>query len=112
MEYYAEVLNGEILSIQTFADAPVDFPEESKDRIFNAELKAGDIHFKASDDFPPNNSVIQGTHFSMFVSFSDLDFRKKVFENLAKEGKVAFPLNEHFGMLTDKFGLQWMIVSE
>ena len=110
--FYTTVFNGEIVSIQTFGDAPVNFPEESKHRIFNAEFKAGNIHFKASDDSPPNQTVTKGSNFSLFVYFSDTKFRKDAFSKLAKGGAILFPLDDNFGMLKDKFGMQWMFAIE
>jgi len=40
LEFYATVFKGEIVSIQTFGEAPMEFPDESKDRIFDSEFKA------------------------------------------------------------------------
>ncbi len=112
LEFYATVFKGEIVSIQTFGDAPMDFPETSKNRIFDSEFKTGNIHFKASDDFPPNQTVTKGTNFSLFVYFSDTTFKKEVFQELPKEGVVLFPLDENFGMLKDTYEMQWMFVNE
>jgi len=112
LEFYILVFNGEIVSIQTFGDAPMDFPETSKNRIFDSEFKAGNIHFKASDDFPPNQTVTKGSNFSLFVYFSDIQFKKNTFQKLSEEGTILFPLDENFGMLKDKFGLQWMFTNE
>ncbi len=112
LEFYATVFKGEIVSIQTFGDAPIDFPEESKNRIFDSEFKAGNIHFKAPDDSPPNQTVSKGTNFSLFVFFSDTQFKKDAFNELSKEGNVLFPLDENFGMLKDKYGMQWMFTNE
>jgi len=112
LEFYATVFKGEIVSIQTFGDAPMDFPETSKNRIFDSEFKAGNIHFKASDDLPPDQTVTKGTNFSLFVYFSDAKFKKEAFQELSKEGTVLFPLDENFGMLKDIYGIQWMFVNE
>ncbi len=88
LEFYATVFKGEVVSIQTFGEAPIDFPDESKDRIFDSEFKAGNIHFKASDDFPPNQTVTKGSNFSLFVYFSDTQFKKEAFNELSKDGNV------------------------
>ncbi len=112
LKFYTTVFKGKIVSIQTFGDAPFDFPKESKERIFDSEFKAGDIHFKASDDSPPNQTVTQGTNFSLFVSFTDAQFKKDAFEKFANKGIVLFPLDDNFGMLKDQFGIQWMFVNE
>ena len=111
MEFYATVINGKITSMTTFGKSPIDVPTEYSSRIFDSEIKAGNILFKASDDLP-NHQVKNGNNFSLFVSFSDKKEKENVFNELSKEGSILFPLDENFGMLKDRFGIQWMIVSD
>lgn len=111
MEFYANVLNGTITSLTTFGTSPIEVPPELNNRIFDCELEAEKIHFKASDDLP-NHSVKSGNNFSLFVSFSESKEKENVFNKLSQGGKVLFPLDDNFGMLKDKFGIQWMIVSD
>ena len=111
IEFYKEVLQGEITLMQTFRESPVDVPPENEHRIFNAELKAGGIRLKASDDLP-GYSVDQGNHVSLFTVFPNATAKKEAFQKLAQGGKVLFPLEENFGMLKDKYGVQWMFVHE
>lgn len=111
MEFYAQVLDGEILFMKTFEDSPVPTSTGFGDRIFNSELKIGDIQIKASDDLP-NHKVTQGTNISLHVVFSNEETKKRAFEELSKGGKILFPIEENFGMLKDKYGIQWMFVNE
>ncbi|MEM7588396.1 MAG: VOC family protein [Acidobacteriota bacterium] len=111
LTFYKELLNGEIVLIQTMEDAPFETPDEHKQRIFNAHFRAGDLFFMASDD-QPDNPVVQGGNFAMFVTFSESAEQERVFAGLSEGGKVQFPLEHGFGMLTDKFGIQWMLASQ
>ena len=111
IEFYAAVIKGSTISMTNYGKAPIDVPPEHENRIFDSELKAGNIHFKASDDLP-NYEVQAGNNISLFVSFSDPKERENVFAELAKEGKVLFPLDDNFGMVKDKFGIQWMLVND
>ena len=111
IEFYAQVLEGEIVSMRTFGESPLDVPAEHKSRIFDSAFEAGDIYFRASDDLP-GQPVTIGSNISLFVSFTDKAMRKNVFDKLAGEGKILFPLEDNFGMLKDKFGLQWMFPGE
>ena len=70
MGFYAEVFNGKITLMQTFGESPMPVPPELAHRIFNSELKAEGIHFKASDDLP-SHAVTVGTNISLFAVFED-----------------------------------------
>ena len=110
MQFYVESLHGEISSIQTYGESPIDVPKEMEYRIFDTTLKAGNISIKASDNLP-NYPVQEGTNISLFVSFGDRELKEEVFANLSEGGKVMFPLDDNFGMLKDKYGIQWMFVN-
>ncbi len=111
MTFYQKCLGGEITSMQTFGDSPVEVPTASSNRIFNSELKAGSICIKASDDLP-GHDVKLGNQISLYAVFPDSSSKEKAFTNLSEGGKVLFPLDDHFGMLKDKYGIQWMFVHE
>ncbi len=111
MEYYASIFEGEITNMTTFKDSPVPAPKEAQDRIFNSELKTKTITFKASDDMP-GYEVKTGTNISLFLVFEDPEQKKNTFDKLSQGGKIQFPIEENFGMCTDKYGIQWMLVSE
>ena len=106
MRFYAEVLGGEITMMTTLADAPMEVPPEAEALIFNSELRAGDLVIKASDN-PAGREV--GSSISLFVTFSDSADRARVFSELAEGGEVLFALDGPFGMLRDRFGVQWML---
>ena len=108
LTFYKECLDGEIVSMQTFAESPIPVPDDAKDRIFNSEFRAGDAFFMASDDLP-SHQVTKGTNVALFVAFSDSAEQESVFGKLSDGGKVLFPLANGFGMLADKYGIQWML---
>jgi PhnB protein len=110
LEFYADALGGEILTLTTFADAPVDTPSEIGDRVFDSEFAAGDLRLKASDDMP-GHEVEAGTNFSLFAVVEDEEERARLFERLSEGGAVLFPLDDMFGMVADRFGIRWMIAS-
>jgi PhnB protein len=56
----------------------------------------------------------QGNNFSISVTPGSADEAKRLFDGLAEGGKVTMPLNktfwaDQFGMLEDKFGINWMV---
>ena len=108
LTFYKECLDGEIVSMQTFANSPIDVPDEYAQRIFNSEFRAEGVFFMASDDLP-NKQVNKGSNFALFVIFSEKEEQEKVYTKLSEGGKALFPLENGFGMLVDKFGIQWML---
>jgi PhnB protein len=112
-EFYRDTLRGEIKSIQTFEEAKMEVEEQSKKKIVHAEFKAGDIYFMASDgmaDFTAN----PGNNISLSINLDDFNELDRIFSGLAAGGKVTMPLQDafwgaRFGMLTDRFGIQWML---
>ena len=111
LTFYAKVFQGEIVSITTYSNSPVTVAESLKSRIFDSEFRAENLHFKASDDLP-DFPITQGSNISMFVKFTSQNERRQTFEALSEGGQVLFPYDEHFCMLKDKFGLQWMLVPQ
>ena len=105
LTFYADCLGGEITSLQTAGESPLDVPDGMADRVFDSEFRADNLRFKASDDMP-GHEVTAGSNFALFVTFDDRTEQKRAFNNLAEGGHVQFPLDNNFGMLVDKFRIQ------
>ena len=97
--------------MMTFAESPMKVPGEVGSRIFNAELTVGKLKIKASDDMP-GYEVQQGTHISLYLTFQTETEKKRVFNALAEGGTIQFPIEDNFGMVKDKYGIQWMMVHD
>ena len=109
MNFYADCLGGEITIMQTCGEAPIDFPKEAREMIFNSEMKADGVCIKASDNPMTHGQPIDATQFSLFVHFSDADEYKNVGEKLAEGGEITMKDDGHFFMFKDKFGFSWML---
>ncbi len=60
---------------------------------------------------------VEGNNFSIFIAVESKAEADKYFNALTAGGKVVMPMdmtfwNSYFGMLTDKFGINWMISFE
>jgi PhnB protein len=111
MTFYAKCLSGE-LNLMPFSAAPFDSPPEAKDRIVHARLTKGPFLLMASDTMP-GHPFTQGNNFSISIECESLEETQKLFSALGESGKVTMPLQDtfweaHFGMITDKFGVNWM----
>lgn len=108
MPFYASVFGGKVTMMQTFGESPIPVPDGLEGRIFNSEIKANGIHLRASDDLP-GHEVTPGTNISLQVIFDEEENKRNAFEALSEGGKVLFPITDNFGMLRDRFGIQWML---
>jgi PhnB protein len=59
-------------------------------------------------------AVTIGTNYSISIAPDDMAEANRIFDGLAVGGKVEMPLQKmfwgaYFGLLRDKFGIQWMI---
>lgn len=112
MEFYKSVLGGK-LSMQRYSEAGAPQPEDQQDKIIHADLKNDDISFMASDD-SPQQEVTMGNNVHMSISGTDEAQLTDYFDKLSQDGKIDMPLalqfwGDTFGMLTDKFGVHWMV---
>lgn len=112
MTFYQECLGAE-LQVMPFSEAPCNIPPEAKDRVMHARLAKGPAVLMASDTMP-GMPFQQGSNFSVSLNCESLQETERIFTALGKDGKVTMPLQDtfwgaHFGMLTDQFGIQWML---
>jgi PhnB protein len=112
MRFYHSVLGGE-LKMQTFEEAKMSETPEDKDRIVHAALTSSELSLMASDTNLKQQAKF-GDNIHLSLQGQDSDRLTKVFNGLAQGGKVDMPLakqfwGDTFGMLTDKFGVHWMV---
>jgi PhnB protein len=112
MEFYRSVFGGR-LELSTFKDLHGSQDPREDDLIMHSVLYADGIEFMASDT-PQRMEFKPGTNFSMSLSGEDEAQLSGYFSKLAEGGTVDMPLNkatwgDTFGMLTDKFGIHWLV---
>jgi PhnB protein len=82
----------------------------------HATLKFGEAVIMASDSMP-GQEVKNGNSIRLSISAQNLEEAERIFNNLSRGGKITMPFEKtfwdaQFGMLTDKFGIHWMINCE
>ena len=112
LDFYSKALNGEIVFKQTFGDSPMESPEDQKNKIMHASFKAGDLNFLVSDTMKGQAATLS-SNLSLSLDFKDVESIDKTFAALSEGGKVTMELQDtfwgaKFGMLTDKYGFNWM----
>jgi PhnB protein len=117
LHFYKSCFGGEILFIQYYRESPqAAVDKQFHDKIMHSEFKAGPVHFMACD-VSGGESVLSGNPISFNIMFVDPQQQKRVFQKLAAGGTIKVPLEKTFwqsifGMVTDRYGLHWMLNCE
>lgn len=119
VHFYADVLGGEIKMLMRFSEMPpqdgCDIDESLKDKVMHATLEFGDGNTMLLSDYgKPGFNAGNNAHMSINVEAEDE--AEALFMSLKENGEVTMPFGPvfwggKFGMLTDKFGIQWMVSS-
>jgi PhnB protein len=112
MEFYGKCL-GAHLELMPFSDGPGGAPGGAKDRIMHARLTKGSAKLMASDTMP-GMPFQQGTNFSISIDCESAAEIDQLFAALGEKGKATMQPQDtfwgaYFGMLTDQFGVNWML---
>lgn len=114
--HYEKVLGGKNLVIMTYGDTPSaqDMPADMKSAVMHASLNVGETQILGADD-PQDYRKPQGVRVALHTKTPQE--AKRAFDGLAEGGSITQPLEKTFfspafGMLTDRFGVQWMVNCE
>jgi len=118
IEFYKGALGAKVDMMMRFKDSPEPVPPGmcppgSGDKVMHAALRIGNTVVMASDGMAGGKPEFKG--FSLSVNAANEAEADKVFGALGKGGKVVMPLaktfySPRFGMVTDKFGVGWMVI--
>lgn len=117
--YYTTVLGAESTFLMRFREAPDQpppgmLPPDWADKVMHAELRIGETVVMLSDGNCPGGPAIRGVSLALTAD-GDAE-AERLFAALADGGTVQMPIGKtffasRFGMLADRFGVNWMIVT-
>ena len=117
VEFYRKALGAEAIMLMRYKDSPEPpppgkLPPGSENKVMHASLRIGDTTVMVSDGFSQGQPRFQG--FALSITVPDEGRAEQLFAALADGGQVQMPLaktfwSPRFGMLTDRFGVGWMI---
>lgn len=113
MEFYKTVFGGK-LTISTFGENHMSHGPGDDNKVMHSMIEAENgITFMASDT-PTGMEYKPGTNISISLSGDNEEELRGYWDKLAEGGAIGMPINkapwgDTFGMLTDKFGINWMV---
>jgi len=116
LNFYARALNGTISSVNRYGDSPMPSDEDYKQKIMHSRLTFDGNMIMISDTFKGKTISTDG-NIQLSVEVENEGEIDSVFNNMAEGGTVTMPLQDafwgaRFGMLKDKFGVNWMFNHE
>jgi len=117
IEFYKRTLGAKVAMLMRHKESPDPpppgmIPPGSENKVMHASLQIGETIVMASDGRCAGQPSFKG--FSLSITVPDTATADRVFAALADGGSVQMPLDKtfwspRFGMLTDRFGVAWMI---
>jgi PhnB protein len=117
VEFYKKALGAEVQMLMRYNESPEPppsgmVPPGFENKIMHVSIRIGQTILMASDGCSTERPAFEGFSLSLAVSTeAEVD---RFFNALAEGGKIGMPLmktfwSPRFGMVTDKFGVGWMI---
>lgn len=113
LEFYHSVLGGD-LQIDDFSSFPDMAPAGEEHFVMHGQLTTGDGLVLMASDIPGSMPYAAPAGFSVSLSGDDEERLLAVWNALVADGTILEPYETPpwggtFGMLTDRFGIDWMI---
>jgi PhnB protein len=116
LEFYRKMLGAEVKLLMHYKDSPEPHPPGMvppgfENKVMHATFQIGDSEVMAADDCQ-GHPTFQG--FSLSLTVPTEAEADRLFKALASGGHVKMPLTKtffspKFGMLSDRFGIGWMV---
>lgn len=116
--FYKSVFGGEFKEFQRFKDTPEAgrVPDNEKNKLMHIALPIGKNNTLMATDALESmgHTITIGNNFQLSVAADSESEADKLFSGLSEGGKPTMPLQKtfwgsYFGMVTDKFGINWMV---
>lgn len=118
---YKSVFGGEFTTFSRMKDMPQngecgEIFEAEKEKVLHVSLPIGNGTYLMGSDVPESFSdkLSVGNNVSISINTGSKEEAEKIFSGLSDEAKITMPLGDtfwgaYFGMLEDKFGVNWMV---
>ena len=118
IEFYRRALGAEVKILMRYKDSPEPPPPgqapPDPNKVMHASFRIGQTQLRASDGHATGKPNFSG--FALSLSVPTVVEADKAFAALADGGKIGMPLaktffSARFGMVTDRFGVMWMVLA-
>lgn len=115
LAFYKKSVGAEVTGLMRWKESPdkdMKAPPGYEEKIMNAAFRIGETQLMADDGM--SDKAVEYKGMTLAIEVADDIEAKRVFTAMSEGGKVTMPLmktfwTSSFGMLTDKFGVPWMV---
>jgi len=117
LAFYRKALGAQIDTVSKYSDSPQPPPPGTlapgfEGKVMHCQFRVGGSTIMASDGCGEKDKT--GAGFKLALSVATEADADRAFAALSEGGTVTMPLSKtfwskKFGMLTDRFGIQWMV---
>jgi PhnB protein len=113
-KFYEKALNGKITFMMNYEGTPAaeQVPPEWSKKVIHASLDLNGGILQGCD--APSDRYQKPQGFSVALEINDAAEAERAFKALSEGATICMPMQEtfwaqRFGMLTDRFGIPWMV---
>ncbi|MGG5818190.1 VOC family protein [Falsiroseomonas sp. HW251] len=116
LAFYGQALGAETRAMMRYRDSPepAQVPPGNDDKVMHGEFKVGETVIFCSDGMCSGKTAFGG--FGLALAAKDAAEAGRLFAALSDGGEVRMPLSPTFfspafGMVSDRFGVMWMVMA-
>ncbi len=113
MEFYQSVFGGELV-VTTFGEGGMSQGDSDRDLVMHSQLETPDGYTLMGSDTPAQMAPASRSNGTVSLSGDEGERLTALWEGLSDGATITAPLEkapwgDTFGMLTDRFGVPWMV---
>jgi PhnB protein len=116
LDFYKARIGAKVGTLMRFGEAPdqSQMNPDSKNKVMHSEFTVGETKIMASDGHCKGAPRFEG--FSLTIQCANDAEAARLYNALSDGGQVTMPLGKtffasSFGMVTDKYGIGWMVIA-
>ena len=117
LQFYQRAVGAKVEMMMRYKESPDPHPPgmvppNYGEKVMHSTVRIGDSFVMAADDC--TGGAKASTGFALSLDLADAGTAKRYFDALADGGRVKLPITKTFwspafGMLVDRFGVNWMV---